>query len=1423
MAKKAQDEAQLANAQVDLVRYQKLAETQYGSHQQADTQKALVAQYTGQLAQDQASIDDTKATLDYATIRSPIDGRTGIRIVDQGNIVHASDTTGIVTIAEIKPIAAIFNLPQQWLRQVNPAQAQGNLKLEARDGDNGEVLDTGTLQVIDNTVDQTTGTVRMKGSFPNANGQLWPGQFVNLRLYVDTLHDVVVVPTPAVQRGPDGAFVYVVKDDKVAMTKVTTGRQTETVTVLTAGLAPPADVVTTGFTRLTDGAKVSVSRPAQAGDVPGPPRRRRPIRPRPGGRPRSQRERHQACSGGRRRSRSREGRRGAEGPSSPPPYKDRRSRTEPRATQHGRERGTTHVVAAPHRPDGSPVNISAPFILRPIATALLAVAVLLAGLMGYRQLSVSSLPQVDFPTIQVSTQLPGANPDTISSLVTASLERQFGQIPALASMSSQSSFGLSQITLQFNLDRDIDAAAQDVQSAINAAASTLPHNLPYPPTYSKVNPADTPVLTLALTSRSVPLRDLSDVADTLLAPRISQVSGVGHVSVEGNIRPAVRIQADLSRLAAYGISMEDLRAAIVAANVAGSKGSLDGTAQAYTIAANDQIDAAKSYESVVIAYRNGAPVLLRDVAQVIDGLENSRVGGWYAGEPAVIIDVQRQPGANVVETVDRVLAELPRLQRSLAAGVTLKVVHDSTDTIRASIRDVEFTLVLSAGLVVLVVLLFLRTVRATIIAGVALPLSIIATFGVMWAAGFSLDNLSLMALTIGTGFVVDDAIVMIENVVRNIEDGEAPLEAALRGAREIGFTVVSLTVSLIAVFIPLLFMTGIVGRMFREFALTLTFAVIVSAVISLTLTPMMCGRLLKPAPRHRGDREPWLMRVAEAPVALLARGYEATLGWALRRQGLMLFVTLATLGLTVWLYVVVPKGFLPVQDTGLIDVVLEGSPAASFAEMSRLQAQAEAALRQDPDITGVVAVLGVGTLNPTSNVAHLQLTLRSSENRKDNAQAVAERVRSALARIPGATPYVKPVQDIQIATEASRSQYQYTLTGTDTAAVTEWSSKLVAALRRDPLFAHVAAEVQDGGLRAFVDIDRQKAGRLGVTTQMIDDTLNDAFGQRQISTIYAQSNQYRVILEAAPRYDDDPTILDKLYVGVTNGTTSSTTSTGGVTTAATTTASTPGAQVPLVSFATLKRTTAPLAVAHQEQFPAAAISFDLPQGVSLGEAVNGIAIAERDIGMPAAIVGQFGADAAEFTKSLAGEPWLVLAAVVTIYLVLGILYESFIHPLTILSTLPSAGVGALLALMATGQELSIVALIGIILLMGIVKKNAIMMIDFATAAERDDGLSPFDAIERACRLRFRPIMMTTLAALFGAIPLALAHGSGAELRMPLGITIIGGLLLSQLLTLYTTPVIYLQMEALGRRFGIGHEADRAGDEEAEPEMRRAAE
>ncbi|UDL94537.1 efflux RND transporter permease subunit [Lichenihabitans sp. PAMC28606] len=1021
------------------------------------------------------------------------------------------------------------------------------------------------------------------------------------------------------------------------------------------------------------------------------------------------------------------------------------------------------------------MNVSSPFILRPVATSLLAVAVLLAGLLGYKQLSVSALPQVDFPTIQVTTQLPGGNPDTIASLVTASLERQFGQIPALANMTSQSSFGLSQITLQFNLDRDIDAAAQDVQSAINAAASTLPRNLPYPPTYSKVNPADTPIVTLALTSKSVSLRDLSDVADTLLAPRLSEVSGVGHVSVQGNIRPAVRIQADLTRMAAYQLGMEDLRNAVVAANVAGSKGSLDGKTQAYTIAANDQIEAAGAYRDVVVAYRNNSAVLVRDIASVIDGVENVRAAGWFQGDPAIIIDVQRQPGANVVQTVDRVLQQLPRLRTALASGAKLEVVHDSTDTIRASIADVQFTLVLSCALVVLVVLLFLRTVRATIIAAVALPLSIMATFAVMAAFGFSLDNLSLMALTIGTGFVVDDAIVMIENVVRKIEDGETPLQAALTGARQIGFTVISLTVSLIAVFIPLLFMTGLVGRMFREFALTLTFAVIVSAVVSLTLTPMMCGRLLRATP----DRETWLMRMVEKPITWMATLYGNTLGWALRRQSLMLLLTLGTLGLTVYLYVIIPKGFLPKQDTGLLTVVIEGSPTSSFAAMTRLQDQAGAILRRDPDVTAVTAVLGIGTLNPTSNVASLQVGLRPADQRSQTSTEIGDRMRTALLTIPGVTPYVKPIQDIQIATQQSRSQYQYTLVGTDATQVQTWSDKLLAELRAVPILSQVAGETQTGGLRAFVDIDRQKAGRLGVNMQLIDDTLNDAFAQRQISTIYAQSNQYRVILEAAPQYQTDPNVLDKLYVGIVGG-----------------------AEVPLVSLATLKRTTAPLSIDHQEQFPASTISFDLSEGASLGQAVTAIKQAETDIGMPPSIAGSFGADAAEFTNSLASEPMLVLAAVVTIYLVLGILYESYIHPLTILSTLPSAGVGALLALILCGHELSIVALIGIILLMGIVKKNAIMMIDFAREAERVEGLSPLDAIVKACHLRFRPIMMTTLAALFGAIPLALAHGSGSELRVPLGISIVGGLLLSQLLTLYTTPVIYLQLGRVGASLGL---------------------
>jgi multidrug efflux pump len=1019
------------------------------------------------------------------------------------------------------------------------------------------------------------------------------------------------------------------------------------------------------------------------------------------------------------------------------------------------------------------MSVSTPFIHRPIATSLLGVAVMLGGWLGYWWLPVSSLPQVDFPTIQVTTQLPGSSADVTAALLTAPLERQFGQIPALTVMTSASSYGISQITLQFDLNRDIDGAAQDVQAAINAAGSTLPKNLPYPPVYSKVNPADAPIITLALTSPTIPLRELSNFADTLLAQRLSQLTGVGHVSVEGGIRPAVRIQADFARLAAYGLGLEDLRGAIGLANVAGPKGSFDGAQQSYTIASNDQISAAEAYKEVVVAYRNGAPVLLSDVAHVVDGLENTKVGGWFRGVPAVIIDVQRQPGANVIETVKLVLNELPRLQRAMPADAHLTVVHDRTGTIRASIHDVQFTLVLAVVLVVLVVLVFLRTIRATIIAGVALPLSLIATFGVMWFCGFSLDNLSLMALTIGTGFVVDDAIVMIENIVRHMEEGETAFDAALRGAREIGFTVISLTVSLIAVFIPLLFMTGLVGRMFREFALTLTIAVVTSMVVSLTLTPMMCSRLLRHGHAGGGNR---LADAFNRMVDRTIEGYHKSLEWVLRHQTMTMVTVAATLAATIWLYMIIPKGFLPPQDTGLISAVTEGGPEVSFEEMQRLQTRVVEAIKHDPDVTGAVSVIGVSPINPTPNAGHLAITLRPRGERRAFVTEVVDRLRAVVAAVPGLVVYFQPVQDIQISTRSSRAQYQYTLSGTDPDEVNKWSASLVERLRGDNALREVASEAQEGGLRAFIKVDREAAGRLGVSMQVVNDTLNDAFAQRQISTIYAQSNQYRVILEAMPQYQRDPSSLSKLYVPSTNG-----------------------AQVPLGAFTRVDNTAASLAISHQAQFPAVTISFNLAPGRSLSDAVAAVADAEQTIGMPPTIVGSYSGDAAEFDKSLAGQPWLILAAAVTIYIVLGVLYESFIHPFTILTTLPSAGVGALLALMLCGLDLSLVGLIGIVLLMGIVKKNAIMMIDFALEAERSEGLSPRASIIKASLLRFRPIMMTTLAALFGALPLALESGTGSELRFPLGVTIIGGLLLSQLLTLYTTPVIYLAMERLKAR------------------------
>ncbi|MEA2743322.1 MAG: multidrug efflux pump, partial [Acetobacteraceae bacterium] len=997
------------------------------------------------------------------------------------------------------------------------------------------------------------------------------------------------------------------------------------------------------------------------------------------------------------------------------------------------------------------MNISAPFIARPIATWLLAIAILLAGGLGYRALPVSALPEVDFPTIQVVTQLPGASPETTETLITASLERQFGQIPGLLLMTSQSAEGTSQITLQFVLNRSMDSAAQDVQAAINAAAGTLPANLPYPPTYSKVNPADAPILTLALTSDGLPIDTISDAADTLLQPKLSEIDGVGRVTVQGNMRPAVRVRIDPARLAAYGLSMEDVRTAVAAANVNGAKGGFDGPRLAFSLGANDQLVDAAAYQNLVIAWRNNAPVRLSAVGSVISGVENDRVGAIYFpvaekreprsdqdspresdspaksdtdsryvnGTPAVVLDIQRQPGANIVQTVQAIQQALPKLRKAIPSGIKVAIVTDRTETIRASVRDVQYTLIMSVVLVVMVIFVFLRSARATFIPAVALPLSLIGTFGVMQLLGYGLDNLSLMALTIATGFVVDDAIVMIENVVRYIERGVPPLEAAFRGAAQIGFTIVSLTVSLIAVFIPLLFMTGVVGRLFKEFSVTLAVSVIVSAIISLTLTPMMCGRILRPT---HNDKPGWIGRWSERGFDRLLAGYRRTLDWSLGHQTLVLIVGAMTLAGTLGLYAVVPKGFLPRQDTGVVLAVTEAAQSASIPKLVALQTRMAEIIRRDPAVTGVVSFAGAGTINTTPNTGRLTIALKPVGARA-GMDVVVARMQAAIAGIPGITAFFQPVQDIQIGTRVSRTQFQYTLMDTDAAELAEWAPRLRQKLATLPELQEVASDQQDEGFRTHISVDRDAAMRLGVSMQAIQDTLYDAFGQRQISTIFGQANQYRVVLEADPQWQTDPDSLRLLRVPGLND-----------------------VQVPLSAVARVDRITAPLVISHQEQFPAITLSFDLAPGYSLGHAVAAVARAEKTIGMPETITGNYSGDAAEFQSSLSAEPWLILAAVIVIYIVLGVLYESWIHPITILSTLPSAGIGALLALMICGIDLSLVALVGIVLLMGIVKKNAIMMVDFAIEAERTRGLSPHDAMREACLLRFRPIMMTTMAA-----------------------------------------------------------------------------
>jgi multidrug efflux pump len=1017
-------------------------------------------------------------------------------------------------------------------------------------------------------------------------------------------------------------------------------------------------------------------------------------------------------------------------------------------------------------------GFSALFIRRPVATTLLMFGLLLAGLLGFRELPLSALPQVDYPTIVVSTQLPGASADTIASSVTTPLERQFGQIPALAQLTSVSSFGNSQITLQFELDRDIDAAEQDVQAAINAATTFLSRSLPSPPSYSKSNPADAPILTLGVSSDTLPLSQVDDAADSILAQKISQVAGVGLVSINGGQKPAVRIQADPEALAGAGLSLEDLRSAVVAANVNQPKGTLDGMRQNYALATNDQLGDASGFRPLVIAYKNGAPVRLSEVADVLDGVENAELAGWADQKRAILLNVQRQPGANVIEVANRVKALLPQLTASLPQALQVRVLSDRTETVRASVEDVEFTLVLTIGLVVGVIFAFLRNLRATAIPSITVPLSLVGTFGVMYLAGYSLDNLSLMALTISTGFVVDDAIVMIENVARYIESGLSPFEAAIAGSKQIAFTILSLTVSLVAVLIPLLFMGGVVGRLFREFAVTLSVAIVVSAVLSLTLTPMMCAHLLQPEPpaNERGKFYRASERVFDATLAFYERG----LGWVLEHQLTTALLTLGTLALTILLAIGIPKGFFPGQDTGLLLGVSQAAPDVSFPRMLDLEMQASDIVRADPDVDNVVSFIGADGSNATTNSGRLSITLKPRSERHASADQIIDRLRPRLAELPGLDVHLQAVQDLQIDTRVSQTQFQYTLEDSDPQELATWADTLQRELASLPELVDVASDQQNGGLSVALTIDRDTASRLGVTPQAIDDTLYDAFGQRQISTIFTQLNQYRLILEVKPELKDDAQSLTHLYVR-----------------------SQTGQAVPLSAFAHFAEQTAPLIVAHQGQFPAATLSFNLAPGASLGQAVDAIHQAEQRVALPPGVHADFTGTARAFSDSLASEPALLAAAVVTVYIVLGVLYESYIHPITILSSLPSAGVGALLALLLCGQEFSVIALIGIILLIGIVKKNAIMMIDFALEAEREEGLSALEAIRKACLLRFRPIMMTTLAALLGGIPLALGSGTGSELRRPLGVSIVGGLLISQVLTLYTTPVIYLYMTRLG--------------------------